>query len=415
MSHKFWKPVLATTAIIFLLSSWGCGQKIKSSVKTNDTQHGLVASEAQIVMLPFADYTAGKRPDDSLRRQVKIQSALAHHLASAGYYVPMEEDTVQYLVDLGVISIIESPEMSSARSRRTLSREMGGGWSDSMMEEINRVLVENELNNASGEHLKFNKVGLDKGTIKQIGRYFSADYILRGRIVEYDLREGQDINPVQQGILPFFFDSSSGLVFGFAKSENYDVWQDVAIGGAIGLAAGSTANTPFNSPSKSSAVVGSHPRDMRVVTDTSGGYSSSAGLNAATWGAVGAGVAYLASEGGYVPKAVVQLSVALQDAKTGRVVWANRVEKEVEPKSVWSDPTDRKNIDLAVEEATKDIAKDLIAALNYVETDGYAAQPQTTQISDNNAVKPTMNNSAPVREDDDIIIIEESEPENMGS
>lgn len=420
MLNRFWICVFTVAAL--LLGAAGCGQKVNTSLESNQTYHGLIEQKNQIVMLPFADYTTGIRPDDSIRRQIKIQSSFSHHLAANGYYVPMEEDTVQYLVDLGVISLIESPEMKSGRSRQTLAREMGTGWSERMQEEIDQLLIHNDMQNVSGERLKFNKVGLHKGTIMQIGRYFNANYVLRGRIVEYDLREGQGLNPLQQGILPFFFDGSSGLIFGVAKSESYDVWQDIAIGGAIGLAAGSTGNTPFNEPSTTSEVTGSHPRDMEVVTSTSGGYTTSEGLNAATWGGVGAGVAYLASKGGYVPKAVVQLSVALQDTKTGQVVWANRVEKEVEPASMWSDPTDRKNIDVAVEEATKELAEDLTAALDQ------AIAPTSTTVS---MVMPSdgeikMENSMESPEESEMlkpenlsedieVDIKETEVENIGS
>ncbi|RUM89266.1 MAG: hypothetical protein DSZ23_03465 [Thermodesulfatator sp.] len=363
MSYFHWSRIIFA-ALSCLVITCGCGQKVRDSVKPVDTTAiENPAPYAQIVMLPFADYTAGQAPDDSLRRQIKIQSAITERLASAGYYVPVEEDVVQYMIDLGVIQLIESPAIQSHRSRTTLFRELGTGWSDAMKEQINNVMLENELVNVAEEKLKMNHIGLNKGIVKQIGKYFGADFVLRGRIVEYEMREGRILNPLQQGILPFFFDWTSATIFGVAESDQYDLWQDLALGGAMGAGLGSMANTPFNSPTSSTEVVGSHPRFAHTVTTTSGGYEHSTAYNAGFWGAAGMAAAYLAAKGGHVPRAVVQISLALQDAKTGKVVWANRVEKQVEPITMWADPSNRTQIDRAVEEAAKALAGDLTRVL----------------------------------------------------
>ncbi len=363
MSYPSWhKMLLAAICTILMLS--GCGQKVKESIKAIDsTTIQYTYPCPKIVMLPFADYSSGKHVDDSLRRQIKIQNAIVHKLASKGYYVPVEEDVVQYLIDLGVITLIEKPSINSAKTRRNFYRELGSGWSEEMNREIKQVLLQNELANGPNEEFKINRIGLNKNVIRQIGHYFDADYILRGRIVEYELREGQNLNPLQQGILPFFFDWTSATIFGVAQSEEYDLWQDLAIGGVMGAGIGSQGNTPFNSPRKSSKVVGSHPRFAQIVTETSGGYEHSAAYNAGVWGAVGMATAYLAAKGGHVPKAVVQISLALQDPETGEVVWANRVEKEVEPVSMWSDSSDRTQMDIAVEEVVKTLLEDLTNTL----------------------------------------------------
>ncbi|NPA93841.1 MAG: hypothetical protein GXO58_00250 [Thermodesulfobacteria bacterium] len=380
MSHSPWhKMILAALCTLVMLS--GCGQKIKESVKAIDSTTIRNPHPCpKIVMLPFADYSTGKHIDDSLRRQIKVQNAIAHKLASKGYYTPMEEDVVQYLIDLGVITLIEGPSIDSARTRRNFYRELGTGWCDQMNVEIRKVLLANEVTNGPREELKMNRIGLDKGVIRQIGNYFGADYILRGRIVEYEMREGQSLNPLQQGILPFFFDWTSSAIFGVAQSEQYDLWQDLAIGGSMGAALGSQANTPFNGPSKSSKIVGSSPRLAHVVSDTSGGFEQSAGLNAAFWGAAGMATAYLASKGGHIPRAVVQISLALQDPETGEVVWANRVEKEVEPESMWADNSGRTQMDLAVEEAAKTLLEDLTNTLAMCPKCNQAAQASVSNI-----------------------------------
>jgi len=368
-----WFILLLLLTIMVCLAS--CGQKIKNSVAPLNTSVQYSNSAAkQIVVLPLADYTMGVRPDDSLRRQVKIYEALMYRLAEKGFYVPLKEDVVQYLVDLGIIQIIGKPSIRSSNSYGSITEELGSEWSDAMQEEIQKLVVVNEQLAKSKQRYEVKRVGLDPGTIQQIGRRFGADYILRGRVVEYEVREGNTLNPLQIGILPFFFDTSSALLFGFAESERYDLWQDLAIGGGLGALLGSNAETPFTTPNKKTTITGgSHPRFATESTSYHGGYENHAGYNAAVWGAVGASAAYMASKGGQVPQAVVQISLALQDASDGRIVWANRVERQVEPLSMWADPAVRTQIDRAVEEAAGALIVNLTNALSNSPVDDYAA------------------------------------------
>ena len=358
-----WSILLFLLAIMVCLV--GCGQKVKDSVAPIKTSVQYPDSPAkQIVVLPLADYTMGVQPDDSLRRQVKIYEALMYRLAEKGFYVPLKEDVVQYLVDLGVIRIVGQPSIRSGSSCGLITEELSSGWSETMQEEIRKLVVMNEQLDKSKQRFELTRVGLDPGTIQQIGRRFGADYILRGRIVEYEVRDGNTLNPIQIGILPFFFDTSSALLFGFAESERYDLWQDLAVGAGLGALLGSYAETPFTPPNKTTTITGgSHPRFATESVSYEGGNSAHAGLNAAVWGAAGASAAYLASKGGHVPQAVVQISLALQDASDGRIVWANRVEKQVEPLSMWADPAVRTQIDKAVEEAAGALIINLANAL----------------------------------------------------
>jgi len=345
----------------------GCGHRVEDSIPALNMNGKIKGQGPTIVLLPLADYTAGISPDDSLRRQVKLQSALAYRLAEHGLFTPLEEDVVQCLVDLGVIKIIEPPSRGD-HSYQLLAREIESGWSNEMKWEINKIIALNKQYHNSDQRMEITKVGLDQGMIQEIGRRFGADYLLRGRIVEYEIRDGHSMNPFRKGILPFFFDLSSATLFGVAESDKYDLWQDLAIGGALGAILGTSANTPFNEPDVETKTVvsGSHPRfataTVRSVKD--GGFSNAEGLNAGVWGTAGAAAAYLASKGGKINEGIVQVTLALQDARDGRVIWANRVEKKVAPKSSWEDPSARSQIDTAVEEAARDLINDLANALS---------------------------------------------------
>ena len=405
-----WSILLFLLAIMVCLVS--CGQKVKDSVAPLSTSVQYPNSTAkQIVVLPLADYSMGVQPDDSLRRQVKIYEALMYRLAEKGFYVPLKEDVVQYLVDLGVIRIVGQPSIRSGSSCGLITKELSSGWSEAMQVEVQKLVVMNEQLDKSKQRFELTRVGLDPGTIQQIGRRFGADYILRGRVVEYEVREGNTLNPLQVGILPFFFDTSSALLFGFAESERYDLWQDLAIGGSLGALLGTNAETPFTTPRKETTISGgSHPRFATESTSYNGGTSNHAGLNAAVWGAAGASAAYLASKGGHVPQAVVQISLALQDASDGRIIWANRVEKQVEPLSMWADPAVRTQIDKAVEEAAGALIINLANALSNSPVEDYAAISNVQSIP-----IPQENKESEIREVSDTIIINQQVFEDPGT
>ena len=162
-----WFILLLLLTIMVCLAS--CGQKIKNSVAPLNTSVQYSNSAAkQIVVLPLADYTMGVRPDDSLRRQVKIYEALMYRLAEKGFYVPLKEDVVQYLVDLGIIQIVGKPSIRSSNSYGSITEELGSEWSDAMQEEIQKLVVVNEQLGKSKQRYEVTRVGLDPGTIKQI-------------------------------------------------------------------------------------------------------------------------------------------------------------------------------------------------------------------------------------------------------
>ena len=339
----------------------GCGTKVRETISPVNIASLDTQFPVRIAILPFADYTAGFSPDDDMRRQVKLMAALNHEMTRMGIYAPVHEDVIQCLDDLGVIKILGEERRDAGR--RFLERELSSGWSETMRLEVQKVLAQaGALGKA--QEVELRKVGLDRETLRELGHRLGADFVLRGRIIEYEVRDGKGFNPLQRGILPFFFDFSSATIFGLARSETYDLWHDAALGGTLGAIFGASANHPFNAPDKETEILsGGHPRLATTVVRESGGFEGSAGLNAAFWGAAGAGAAYLASQGGRVPEAVVQVALALQDTRTGRVLWANRVEKEVEPVSVWSDTRVRIQVDLAVEEAARTLARDLEAVL----------------------------------------------------
>jgi len=93
-----------------------------------------------------------------------------------------------------------------------------------------------------------------------------------------------------------------------------------------------------------------------------GGSSSAAGAgaNTALWGAVGMAAGHMASHGGRVDQAVVQMRIWVQDAYTGNVVWTNRVDIKVSPESIFADRQFDALFDSAITQATTSLMSNFV-------------------------------------------------------
>ncbi len=312
-------------SLFLLFSLSACGQRVKSTLAPIHSASRVPVTDTAMVLLPLADYSTGLRPDDAMRRQSKVHGALVYYLAQKGYYVPLQEDVVQCLADLDVIRLSRPGNSSYVKSNELIYEELGNGWSDAMVKRISAI-VENNERLGGQQEMDMKMVGLSPETLQKIGERFGARYILRGRIAEYEIRDNPTLNPIRKGILPFVFDFGKATVLGVAHTEKYDTWQDMAIGAGAGAALASSSD--------------------------------------AFWGGVtGAGAGYLMSKSGQAPVAVVRVGLALQDANTGKVLWANWVEKQVSSASVWAESSHRSQLDQAVEEAAYDLVSDLADVL----------------------------------------------------
>jgi len=296
----------------------GCGQIVTETVGVpQSVPSSDCAVNRKIVILPFADYSQADDIASASMRNMAVSEAITDELVSRGFSVPVQEDVLRYLVANNVVKTLDS---DVALRTKNVRGELQSNWSSVMKEELAGIIEAEEhrsgsvLNpdnplDAPGTH------GLDQNMIAQIGQDFAARFVLRGRIINYGVQQENTWEPLKKGILPFIFDGSNQLFFGFAKSEGYDTLQSMALGYGVGAIAGDGATNPYTLADK---------------IDPSG-------ANSAVWGAAGAGVAYLAKQGGDTSQAQVQLRIWVQDTETGDVVWTNRANVKVTPQTVFAD------------------------------------------------------------------------------
>jgi len=317
---KTMQVVITTILAAFLLTA--CG------TVTVDSIHPVVrttnlGNEKTIVILPFADYTPSDSPVGYWRRNMMIMEALQDEIQRFGYASAINEDVFAYLTEKNIINRnTVSREMSSANT--VLQAELAKEWSDIMKQEIAKSLRTNlEKEQQEFSHTpntRHKSIALDHAAIEEIGMAFNADYVVRGRIMVFKNDREDSFNPLQTGVLPFFFNTGSRALFGIAESENYEMIDKMAIGGILGAAV-SMNDWPVDSDTTTSLAAG-HPRfGGGLITETS--YSD---WNTAIWGVAGAGLAHLAHKGGRVDNAVVQLRMIVQDTRNGEIVWTNRAE-----------------------------------------------------------------------------------------
>jgi hypothetical protein len=304
---------------ILALTLAGCGQTIVETLNVPAAPGFDAPGKGRtVVILPFADYSNAGNIDSAYRRNLAVTEALTDRFNANGFGMPVQEDVFQYLVSEGVINLIPYEETKSV----TLVNELSNDWSDTMKAEISRFIEQQNgtaavnAENSPGTH------GLTTRTVAKIGRYFKADYIVRGRILEYKSRQDPTWEPWKKGILPFINGGTSRILFGFASSDTYDEWNQKVTGAMYGARIGyEHSNWPWDSDEG----------------DTIFGLSDGSDANAILWGAVGAEVGSNSYNSGRVDQAVVQLRIWVQEAVSGNVVWTNRVDVKVSPESFMAD------------------------------------------------------------------------------
>ncbi len=286
--------------ILILVCCVSCGHSIEETVTPVVPT---VAGDQfkRIVILPFADFTAmpseGFTPGSSLyneyyRRNALVIEALQGAMYEDGFIpAASQEDIQKYLVDHGIVK----GSFSSSTGESCLQQELQEGWSDEMKEEIGEVIAQNMVSNQSRAPVK--TVALNRQNLKNLGNGFGADYIVRGRIVEFHTDQIDTLNPFKTGLVPCIFKSLHRTFHGIAETEPY--------------------------------------QQIDVDKETFEGYDR---LRNMFMGAGPYVSSVIGEKQGRVPGGTVQISMLVHDVRTGDVVWFNRSEARVVTRSVWTDP-----------------------------------------------------------------------------
>lgn len=308
-----------SVGIVLIGALTGCGKNtvetlmVPGRVNPNAPGKGM-----SVVILPFADYSNGGNIASAFRRNMLITESLTDNLTSNDFRLTVQEDVFQYLLDQKIINIAPYNDPGSS----SLAYELqDSDWSGVMKEKLQGYMRHQKLGSSTAQPDGPGTHGLTAQEVVKIGRKFGADYIIRGRILEFRTRQEHSWAPWKRGILPFAIGTTSRMAFGFADSARYDNWDNMLAGGTWGTIVGSGADNPWN-PDSSTGFMG---------------ISGGEGANTIAWAAAGAMLGDMATHGGKVDQAVVQMRIWVQSAYDASVVWTNRVDVRVAPESVLAD------------------------------------------------------------------------------
>jgi hypothetical protein len=296
----------------------GCGQTVIETLHVPDPPDpSAKGAGSTILILPFADYSSAEVISGAFRRNLTVTEAMTDRLVSNGFGIAVQEDVFGYLVDEEIISIASY----DGPSNTSLSSELNSiEWSNEMKSLLHGYLMEETIRTANisvesspGTH------ALDQKAIAKLGRKFQADYVVRGRILEYKTRDEGSWAPWKKGIIPFVIGGTNRVFNGYASSEAYDQ-RNEAITGAIlgGIIGYNNAGWPWAD-------------DKTILGMTDGS------ANALFWAGAGAGLGHVSHTSGKVDQAAVQLRVWVQEASTGNVIWTNRIRVLVSPETFFAD------------------------------------------------------------------------------
>jgi hypothetical protein len=268
---KCWRQLLLC-ALAMLVG--GCGSSVRESLKVAPTTKVNVGDNRAVVILPFADYSYADNLETAFRRNMFVNECIIDHFVRLGFHLPIQEDVFYFLAEQNIINV----SSYNPQKTKSLQLEMEKEWSPSMKNVLQGYIdatQEQDQQSEVGENSLTH--GLTNQAIVKIGRHFSADYIVRGRIIQYKDRLDPSGALWKKGTLPFFVGGTKNILIGKATSQQYD----------------------------SSNSMDSDWKDFQTISD--------------------------------VPQAVVQIRIWVQDAYTGNIVWTNRANVEVSPQSFFAD------------------------------------------------------------------------------
>ncbi|MCP4342484.1 MAG: hypothetical protein GY799_27290 [Desulfobulbaceae bacterium] len=184
--------------LALLLSGCGRGQIVVETLNVAEgPTYNAPGNGKSIVLLPFADYSKGNR-ESAQRRNLIITEALTDRLLVNGFSLPIQEDVVDYLITENFISANDSTS--------SVILEQNTDWSEQFKHEINTIIEQAENENNQINRTSQGIHGLSTKQVAEIGQHFNADYIVRGRILEYKGRGKTDSVKIQ---LPVWVDEDA--------------------------------------------------------------------------------------------------------------------------------------------------------------------------------------------------------------
>jgi len=229
--------------IFYLLSAvliMGCGDTVEETLYVSAPPNPNAPGKGMsVVILPFADYTNADAIAGAYRRNLSVSEAITDRLVANGFNLAIQEDVFGYLVKEEIVSVIPYDEHSTS----SLSDELNNEWSEVMKNQLKYYIQDQKTHSGQTVSASPGTHALNQKAVAKLGRTFNADYIVRGRLLEFKTREETTWVPWKKGILPFTLGLSNQTLNGFARSDTYDDIGHMLGPGTLGAVVGYNSDT----------------------------------------------------------------------------------------------------------------------------------------------------------------------------
>jgi hypothetical protein len=297
-----------------------------------------------VAVFPFADYSHQQNSilANEWGGNIKIQEAILDQLIAHGLTVAIQEDVNTLLVDHDIIRPLDKSKYLIPGSINNSEEEnplndlsspeytyANHTYTQVMRDEIITLVSKNKSRYKSPKGnspvLQGVTVGLSKEKVIELAEALDVDLILRGRILDYGIKETASANIKNSGVVPVVFRGTRDFILGGAGS--YDSGHAEQRQGILPSIFGNGRSMLLGSDSSGYEV------GLEDLNNLAVGTSAGALVNGSTGGWIGAGIGYLV---GQQPKrskrtAVMQVRIYAQNGETGEVMWTNRVEMQYSP------------------------------------------------------------------------------------
>lgn len=350
---------------ILLLSLFGCGGTIKQNVipvKTHNIEYIPESNPIKITgikkvcIFPFADYSQQQSflVPEKWGANIKIIEEITDQLIAHGITVAVQEDVNTLLADYEVIKPLNKKYLlyGTAEELETFEEEVNPGTpeyelkealhSSEIKDELLKIIKKNkkkeetktgDCERPTSPVLQGATVGLTKEMIVEIGKQLGVDLIFRGRIIEFGYKDTATFNPLYRGMVPVVLDSVKNVIFGadyYGYENDLEPLEYMMIGSGMGYAIGhQIIKRSSDTDTKLTGTIITRKEKVEDIDHDPQG----------TLGAAAGGLSGLITS--HHPKnakrsSILQIRVYAQDARTGEVLWSNRVEVEYTPRSNFS-------------------------------------------------------------------------------
>jgi outer membrane protein OmpA-like peptidoglycan-associated protein len=221
---------------IFLsLALAGCGPTGKHPLPAESRTPG----SPTFAIFPVADYSYIQDVEQAYWRQAVTQMRVRASFANRVQTLPQGK-VDRALKDGGYIKTLSyEKDIEPAGDTTSLEDMLNEEWSGMMKSQIVDLIkserkrsipgIANQDNHLDAPETKL----LDRQAVINLGQQLGTDYIVRGRMLKYDLRQEFETQPLRRHILPFLWGGKTLREIGVAKATRYDPLDNMAVGGAL--------------------------------------------------------------------------------------------------------------------------------------------------------------------------------------